>query len=625
MAIPKIQNSKKVRYAVLEGAVAVVLLLGGGVFLLTSRGQSDQAQAVFPVQRGPLTISIFQAGTIKAKNQVIIKNEVEGRTSIIYLIEEGARVHKGDLLVELDASSMLDLKIDREISVQNAEAAYINSKENLAVVENQAESDKDIAQLTLDFAQEDLKKYQEGEYPSQMKDSEAKIKLAEEEMERAHDTLEWSRKLWEEKYISENEYKADELALTRRQLDLELAIGNRDLLRDFTYPRQIKQLESDIRQAQMALERTTRKANADVVQAQADLKAKEAEYNRQKDKLDKIEDQLNKTKLYAPADGLVIYATSAQRGGFRGMQEPLMEGQEVRERQELIYLPIGSSSIAEVNIHEASLKKVYRGLPAIVTVDALPGSRYMGRVEFIAPLPDAQSMWMNPDLKVYNTQIVLDGEDPMLRTGMSCKAEIIVEQYQDALYVPIQSVLMVDGQPTVYVASGSSIVPRKVKVGLDNNRMIRILDGLKEGEKVLLAPPLKEAESRPTGTSGPSNNGSAEESSAGLDQQIRSRLDQAQSQNNAAPTAASSAENGFGAVKQSGSDSPVGDPQPMQEMRKQFENMTPQQREEMRKRYESMTPQQREQMRQARQRSQEDPESRHKDRPRQQDAARDGR
>jgi hypothetical protein len=155
--------------------------------------------------------------------------------------------------------------------------------------------------------------------------------------------------------------------------------------------------------------------------------------------------------------------------------------------------------------------------------------------------------------------------------------------------------------------------------------MIRILDGLKEGEKVLLAPPLKEAESRPTGTSGPSNNGSAEESSAGLDQQIRSRLDQAQSQNNAAPTAASSAESDFGAAKQSGSDSPVGDPLPMQEMRKQFENMTPQQREEMRKRYESMTPQQREQMRQARQRSQEDPESRHKDRPRQQDAARDGR
>ena len=212
MAIPKIQNGKKIRYTVLAGAAAVVLL-GGGLFLLTSRGQSDQAQAIFPVQRGPLTISIFQAGTIKAKNQVIIKNEVEGRTSIIYLIEEGARVRKGDLLVELDASSMLDLKIDREISVQNAEAAYINSKENLAVVENQAESDKDIAQLTLDFAQEDLKKYQEGEYPSQMKDSEAKIKLAEEEMERAHDTLEWSRKLWEEKYISENEYKADEHAV----------------------------------------------------------------------------------------------------------------------------------------------------------------------------------------------------------------------------------------------------------------------------------------------------------------------------------------------------------------------------------------------------------------------------
>ena len=56
-------------------------------------------------------------------------------------------------------------------------------------------------------------------------------------------------------------------------------------------------------------------------------------------KLAKIETQLSMTKIIAPRDGLVVYATSVQGGGRHRMSEPLQEGQAVRERQELIYLP----------------------------------------------------------------------------------------------------------------------------------------------------------------------------------------------------------------------------------------------------------------------------------------------
>ncbi|HOQ04951.1 MAG TPA: efflux RND transporter periplasmic adaptor subunit [Anaerohalosphaeraceae bacterium] len=584
------QKPAKKYQGILIAALVFLFLLAGGVYLFASRKESTQTMAVFPVQRGPLTISVLQSGTIKAKDQIIIKNEVEGRTSIIYLIEEGTRVKAGDLLVELDASSLVDAKIGQEIQVQNAEAAFVNARENLEVVRNQAESDKDAALLTLEFAREDLKQYKEGEYPNLLRDAEAKIKLAEEELERAQDTLAWSQKLWEEKYISENELKADQLAVTRRKLDLELAISSRDLLQNFTYLRRVKQLESDIRQAEMAYERTVRKANASVVQAEAELKARQAEYNQQKDRLAKLEDQLRKTKLYAPADGLVIYATSAQRGGFRGGQEPLMEGQEVHERQELIYLPLGYSAIAEVNVHEASLKKVHPGLPVVITVDALPGRRFMGKVDSIAPLPDAQSMWMNPDLKVYNTQISIEGEEPALRTGMSCKAEIIVAHYEDALYIPIQSVIQVGGQPTVYVLTGSAIEARPVKVGLDNNRMIHILEGLKEGEKVLLNPPLKEAEAPAAGFSSVQTDGQ-------VSQEIRQRLEDA---GRVQPSAADPQQGGTenqGSRRRTRPETQDASSPTRDSMRRRFENMTPEQREEMRRRFESMTPEQREEMR----------------------------
>jgi HlyD family secretion protein len=103
-------------------------------------------------------------------------------------------------------------------------------------------------------------------------------------------------------------------------------------------------------------------------------------------------------------------------------------------------------------------------------------------------------VWLNPDLKVFSTEIYFDDDAVEVRTGMSCQVEIIVEEYADELYVPLQAVLRVGGKPTVYVAGSGGSEPREVELGLDNNRMVRIVSGLKEGEKVLLAPPLSPSE-----------------------------------------------------------------------------------------------------------------------------------
>jgi len=471
-------------------AVLIAVGLIGRVAFRDAPGAPDR-QATFVAQRGPLTISVLESGTIKARDQIIIKNEVEGKTSIISLVPEGTLVKSGDLLVELDGSGLEDEKIDQEIRVQNAEAAQINAQENLAVVRNQAASDTDKAELTLQFAQQDLKQYKQGEYPNALAAAKNRITLAQEELTRARETLKWSQKLYAEKYISQTELQADQLAEKRKALDLELATNDLELLQNYTYHRKIAQVESDVSQARMALERTMRKATADIVQAEADLKAKKAEYNRQKEKLAKIADQIKKTKIYAPAAGLVIYATSAQRGGFRNNVEPLDEGQEVRERQELIYLPTTESAMAEITVHESNLAKVHIGQRATITVDALPGRKFSGYVATIAPLPDAQSMWMNPDLKVYNTEIFLDETDSALRTGISCQAEIIIERYENAVYIPVQAVLRVKGEPTVFVLEGEKSVPRRVEIGLDNNRMIHILKGIEAGDLVLLTPPLE--------------------------------------------------------------------------------------------------------------------------------------
>jgi HlyD family secretion protein len=605
------------------GPVVIIVAIGLiVVWLKAVRGGETPVgeMATFVAKRGPLTISVPETGTIKARQQETIKNEMEGRTSIIYLIPEGTHVKKDELLVKLDASTLQDLKIDQEIKVMNAEAAYINAKETLDIVKNQSQSDIDAATLTLDFAQLDLQKYTDpnGQYRNELVTAQNAITISNEEKTRADETLKWSDQLFKEKYISQTELQADQLAVTRSNVKLEVSRNDIELLENFTHKRQLALLDSNVKQAQMALERAQAKARANIVQAEATLKATEQEYERQKGKLAKIIDQLTKAERRAPVDGMVIYATSVRGGGFgRENRQPLDEGVEVFERQDLIYLPTTASAMAEVDVHESHLEKVRLGLPVIITVDALQGKRFVGTVGRIAPLPNPQSMWMNPDLKVYTTEIYLEGDDPSLRSGMSCKADIIVEQYQDVVYIPVHTVLRVGGKHTVYVVKDGKLEERTVEIGLDNNRMVKITSGLNEGEVVSQTPPLKastvEAISQtPGGASSDANDTTMERINEKLKAANGTRTSPPSDNVAGQPQQGQDRQMGTGSdeagQKRTAGEGPQGlSTEQIEQMKRRFENMSPEERqkemEKMKERFQNMSPEEREKMRQQRSQS----------------------
>ncbi len=623
----KVNGTSRKPVKLIGVAVLVIVAVVVVVWFQVVRAEEDPmaTMATFVAKRGPLTISVLESGAIKAKEQEVIRNDVEGRTTIISIVPEGAHVQEGDLLVELDVSTLKDSRIDQEIRVQNALASWINATETLDITKSQAQSDIDKAELTLKFADQDLKVYLEGQYLNDKTVAENRVTEANEVLTRAVETLKWSETLFKEKYISETEVLADRLSKNKSENSVGVARNELRLLEEFTKQRKIDQYTSDVSQAQMALDRTKAKARANIVQAEADLKAKEQELSRQRDKLKKIDEQIAKAVINSPADGMVVYATSS-RGGFgRDDRRPLADGVEVFQRQELIYIPKSSSSVAEVDVHEASLDKVRPGLPAVVTIDALPGKKFIGTVDRIAPLPNAQSMWMNPDLKVYTTNINLETNDPGLRSGMSCKAEIIVAQYQDVVYVPVQAVLRVGGQPTVFLVQNGQVQERKVEIGMDNNSMIVIRKGLDAGEVVLLTPPLRAATMEPGERVGDANDTTAQrinEKLKAADEMEAGRptMPRRQATQSLTGTQGQPAGPGVGGVGQGGqgfqmptaeqveearkrfeSMSPEERQQEMQRIRQQMENsMTPEQREQMRQRFQDMTPEQREQMRQRR-------------------------
>ena len=89
-----LNNSKTgaVRWPVWAALIILLALIGiGGSTLqggVKKGGGSSANQPVFEAQRGPLTISVVESGTIRAREQLVIKSEVEGHPVILFLIPD---------------------------------------------------------------------------------------------------------------------------------------------------------------------------------------------------------------------------------------------------------------------------------------------------------------------------------------------------------------------------------------------------------------------------------------------------------------------------------------------------------------------------------------------------------
>lgn len=474
--------------------VLLLILVGFGAAMMPGDG-ADNALAMPTVQahRGPLTISVVESGTVRPREQLILKNGLDDPATIISIVKEGALVKKGDLIVELDVSARRKELVERRIRVQSAQASVVFADENFKIAQSQGQADIDQAELTLRFAISDLDQYLKGQYPRLLKEADAKITLAQEDLARAQELYNGSGSLFARGFVTMTAMKQDQLAVKRAQLAVDLAKADMDLLQQHTHARQLATFESAVKQSEMAVERMRRRVTASMAQAEADVKAKKALLEAEKSELEELEEQVAKAKITAPIDGMVLYASSVSEDWDE--DEPKIDiGAVVDERGEIIYLPTTGAYNVDVKILEVNLRKVRVGQPVRILLDAMPSRVFTGKVVNISPVPDSDSTFLNPNLKLYNSEIEIEGIDPALRNGLSCRAEIFVEEHPDAVQVPIQCVTRINGAPTIHFIEGGQVTPRPVEIGMDNGRFVHVLSGLQANQKVLLAPPLTHSE-----------------------------------------------------------------------------------------------------------------------------------
>jgi len=509
-------------------SISIVCAVGVTILLLAMKaansGLADNEFSTFTVRRDNLTVTVTESGSIRARKTIEIKCERERGATILNIVPEGTyitqeEVDNGLVLIELDAAEVEEELTQREMDLASAEASYTQAKESHEIQIKQNESDITASDLRVKFGLIDLRKYLgdsvAGKFvasvetlPEDIDDIAAlvddpqlggdalqrlralteDISLKEQTFKLAQSKLDWSLKLFEKKYISQTEMEADSLDRDRKEISWKQAQTSTDLFKKYEFPKQAVQLLSDYNEAKRALDRTYASARSRLAQAEANLKSTESKLRSRQERLNKTKKQIEVSIIRAPAPGLVTYGASGEDHWRRMRQGPIEEGSSVREHQTIISLPDMSKMTASIAVHESSVDKVRPGQRATIVMDAFPDKIFSGEVTKVAPLPDQQRNWLSPDLKVYATEVEIEGTYDFLKPGMSAKVEILVERLKGVLIVPVQVVANRSGKKVCYVLA-SKPEEREVQTGSFNDTFVQILDGLESGEKVLLSPP----------------------------------------------------------------------------------------------------------------------------------------
>src|SRR5664279_5504467 len=453
-----------------------LVVLAFMVVLFARPRQQGQAISCYEVKRGDMLISVVEGGTVEAVNEVSVRSEVEGTARIIFIVPEGSNAKKGDLLVELDSSSSEDQVNMQQINVEKSQFALVQAEQQLEIQKSVVDSEIAAAKLKVEFAESDLEKFTKGQ--SLQMERNAQI-----DQER----LSWSEKLYKQGFETKGNLDKDRLTASQSRLKLEQAEKALWMVETFDNPKTKRSLEAALQEAAENLDRVKLQDDRKLAQYRADVESQKKTLALSEEKLARDKKQLVATKIYAPQDGLVVYAGSG--GGHWSSESMIDEGAVVRNRQEVIKLPDVSAMKVQVKIHETYINQIALGQPAFVVLDSMPDQRFRGNVSKVAPLPDSQSRWGNPDLKIYATEILISDKLPDIKPGVSARAEVLITNLVNVVSVPIQSVTTRKGKQVVFLAS-SPQEPVPVTVGQYNTKFIEICSGVKDGDQVLLAPPF---------------------------------------------------------------------------------------------------------------------------------------
>lgn len=544
---------RNVRIGLILGAITVGIIAIGFVMqegkkrLEAQQHEKMLAANTAVISRGDVSIKVVETGSLEAERTVEVKSQVGGRVARL-LVDEGDTVKKGDLIAVIDPQQT-------ELQVDQNRAQLKGAQSDVKRLQVEIEQRRVTAKTNLERARLRAKQL-EIELKAQPALTSTAIRSAETAVanaQKAYDLL--------VKVTQPNARTAQEIALEDANNNLRQAQIERDRQaglyeRGYVSRRELEQAELNLnlaqtkqRQAKEAIDRIEseqrlerEQAQQRVIQARADLDRAKAnaivDDTKRQQYLSALQDVrdaevalkdiealqqqkigseasvaqirsslndslrlLGETEVRAPIDGIVT-KRSVQVGELVNALSSFSPGTPI------VKIEDRSQMLVRLQINEIDVALLKPGMKAEVTVDALPDSKFNGRITKIAPAqiesPAGGAGAADPVVK-YEVEVTLDDVSGKLKSGMSAKCEMVANEEKDTLIAPSAFVgIDADGQHFVMlfdpkekpVATKLGQPPtlkgirQNVEVGLQNAASIAIRSGVKEGDK-LVRPPFK--------------------------------------------------------------------------------------------------------------------------------------
>lgn len=276
------------------------------------------------------------------------------------------------------------------------------------------------------------------------------------------------------------------LNLSQARDDIRKALDN-VLDKEVKVEQSVYESKAIQRQAQIELEMAQRKYEQKKRNYQKLLRKNTLSVRRIENKLKEEKEQLAvllKLKadlvITAPQSGVVVYVRE-----WNGEKRKV--GARVsRWDPRIAILPDLSTLLSVTYVKEIDITNIYVGMPVKIKIDAFPKEEFEGTVRSVANIgKEIAGQFLNG----FKVEIEVDAKGHGLLPGMTSVNRFIIQEMDDELIVPREAVFVKDSFQVVFKKTPLGIVQQKIKTGGENDEFIRVLEGLNEGDKLVLNPP----------------------------------------------------------------------------------------------------------------------------------------
>ncbi len=406
--------------------VGVALLLTGiYLFSYDSNGTGEAAKPVFKtseVLQGDLAVKISATGIVEPNFKVEVKSKASGEV-LSFPFEEGDRVKKGSLLLQLDKSDEQRNVAKAHTELSSSSAKYKKAETGLLL--------------------------QKTKYDTDIKSSQSEIETALANLKEAEDKLKRQIGLFEKKFVSQESLDA---AATLFKVNQENLV----------------QAQTRLQKAEDSIHDITMKEN--------EIELVQSEVKRSEIAVDEAEERLDETEIFAPIDGVIIEKLVEEGQIIASGISNVSGGTAIAMIADMSRLFI----IADID--ETDIGSVKIGHDVRITADAFPDEVFKGKVTRIAP----QGIIEN-SITIFKAKIEVAGSGKtLLKPMMSANIDIVTHQVKDTVYASRAGIRKDDEGEFAVVLRNDQPEKIRVKTGIRNPIHVRIISGLNAGEEVIL-------------------------------------------------------------------------------------------------------------------------------------------